>query len=453
MDPYPNLLAALPFLLAGALLAAGRAALTVLPDSSVKRMAGSEDRREKRIARLLDKPTDFLDGLELARLFCVAAGCVLLWNGLLWLPPLQRAAQYTQATRYAVPLVLFAVVVMLLDVLCYLLPARLGGRYADSVAPAVAGLCGACAGLVRPFAFLNGAIAELLGGLFGAGRGQEPERVTEEEIRLMVDMGNEKGAIEKSEKDMINNIFEFDDRTVSEVMTHRTDITAVPLTASLEQIIEIAMETGYSRIPVYGEDTDDIEGILYVKDLLCLIGKEDITFSARNYMRKVLFVPENMPCVDLFTQFKQKKLQVAIAVDEYGGTAGLVSMEDLLESIVGNIQDEYDDEEDEIFRISEDCYLIDGIVSIDEVENLFDVVLDAEDESEYDTIGGLLTDLLDGLPDPDEHPTVTLSGIAFTVVLVEERRIARIRAERLPPAPPEKMDKKEKAPKENPEKD
>lgn len=454
MDPYPNLLAALPFLLAGALLAAGRTALTVLPDSSVRRMAGSEDRRERRIARLLDGPTAFLDGLELTRLGCVAAGCILLWNGLLALAPLRILVQSSGAARWAAPIVLFALVVMALDVLCYLLPARIGARFSAAIAPGLAGLCGLCAFLVRPFVALNGALAGLLGGLFGVRRGEVQERVTEEEIRLLVDMGNEKGAIEKSEKDMINNIFEFDDRTVSEVMTHRTDMTAVPLTATLDEITSIALDSGYSRIPVYGDDMDDIEGILYVKDLLCLLGKGDMEFSARNYMRKVLFIPENMPCVDLFTQFKQKKLQIAIAVDEYGGTAGLVSMEDLLESIVGNIQDEYDDEEEELFRISDDCYLIDGTVSIDDVENLFDVTLDAGEESDYDTIGGLLTDLLEGLPGPDEHPTVTLSGVAFTVVLVEERRIARIRAERVPPEPekkPEKKDRQEK--RDKPEKD
>lgn len=441
MDPYPNLLAALPCLIAGALLAAGRTALTVLPDSSVKRMAGSDDPRERRIARLLDKPSSFLDGVELARLGCIAAGCILLWNGLLFLPWFSAAALRFRAARWLIPILLFAAVVMLVDIFCYLLPTRVGARYADGLAASLAVLCGFCAFAVQPFVRINGFLATVLARLFGVRRGEEPERVTEEEIRLMVDMGNEKGAIEKSEKDMINNIFEFDDRTVSEIMTHRTDMTAVPLDASLDEIIAMAMETGYSRIPVYGEDIDDIEGILYVKDLLCLIGKNSVAFSARNYMRKVLFIPENMPCVSLFTQFKQKKLQVAIAVDEYGGTAGLVSMEDLLESIVGNIQDEYDDEEEEIYRLSDDCYLIDGTVSIDEVENLFDAELDAEDKSDYDTIGGLLTGLLDGLPEPDSHPTVSLSGLLFTVVLVEERRIARIRVERQMPDTPENSEK------------
>lgn len=161
-------------------------------------------------------------------------------------------------------------------------------------------------------------------------------------------------------------------------------------------------------------------------------------------MRPALFVPENMSCVDLFAQFKQKKVMVAVAVDEYGGTAGIVSMEDLLESIVGNIQDEYDDEEEEISQLSDNCWSIDGTVAIDDVERLFDVEFD--EDTDYDTIGGLITEALGRLPEPGEHPSVQLEGVQFTVLLVEERRIARIRAERLPPEEPaeREKDKKEK---------
>ena len=149
-------------------------------------------------------------------------------------------------------------------------------------------------------------------------------------------------------------------------------------------------------------------------------------------MRPALFVPESMSCVDLFAQFKQKKVMVAIVVDEYGGTAGIASMEDLLESIVGNIQDEYDDEDEEICKMSDGVYTLDGAVSIEDVERLFDIELD--EDSEYDTIGGLLIEKLERIPSPHEHPALELSGVRFTVLLVEDRRIARIRAEK-PSAP------------------
>lgn len=266
--------------------------------------------------------------------------------------------------------------------------------------------------------------------LHRAARRMGVERVdppdAEEEIRMMVDAGKQKGTIEQSEKDMIDNIFEFDDRCVCEVMTHRTDMYAVASDATLEQVTALAIETGYSRLPVYDEDIDDIMGILYVKDLLCLIGAEKADFELKNYMRSALFVPENMSCVDLFAQFKQKKVQVAIAVDEYGGTAGVVTMEDLLESIVGNIQDEYDDEEEEVSRLEDGNYSLDGAVGISEVERLFGASLECD--SDYDTIGGLLIEVLERIPAPDERPSIVISGIRFTVTAVEDRRIARVHA-------------------------
>lgn len=446
MDPYPSIVIFLLLILLSSLLTAGRTALTQLRDSSVKKMASSERGGERFIARLLERPAAFLDGVELARFACTVAAALFTYPlALVPLTWLVRSLSFSRPLYYAFSFVGFLLTVLLLNVLCALLPYRVACRHPEGVSAALARLCWFVACVMRPFVLLNGVLARGLARLFGVRAGEEPEEATEEEIRMMVDVGSEKGAIEQSEKDMINNIFEFDDRSVSEVMTHRTDMTAVPKTASLEEIADLAVETGFSRIPVYDDDIDDIMGIIYVKDLLRLIGKgEDAAFDAQKYMRPALFVPENMSCVDLFAQFKQKKVMVAVAVDEYGGTAGIVSMEDLLESIVGNIQDEYDDEEEEISQLSDNCWSIDGTVAIDDVERLFDVEFD--EDTDYDTIGGLITEALGRLPEPGEHPSVQLEGVQFTVLLVEERRIARIRAERLPPEePPEReKDKKEK---------
>ena len=435
MDPYPGSYWILILLLLDALLTAGREALTQLPDSGVKKMASSADAKERFIAALLERPSSFLDGAKLAGFACGIAAALYAW------PLLLRGAAllagrlpfdppYRPFYRLAV-LVAFLLVVLVLDVVCRLIPRRVATHHPMGIARALCRPCWLAACIARPFTLLNAKAAGVLSLLFGARTQEEPAEATEEEIRMMVDVGSEKGSIEQSEKDMINNIFEFDDRSVSEVMTHRTDMTAVPKDATLQQIVEIATETGFSRIPVYDDDIDDIMGILYVKDLLRLIGRREESFRAEEYMRPALFVPENMGCVDLFAQFKQKKVMVAIAVDEYGGTAGIVSMEDLLESIVGNIQDEYDDEEEEISRLGEDCWSLDGTVALDEVDRLFDIELDEED-SDYDTIGGLLTEKLQRIPVPGEHPSVTMQGVVFTVLLVEERRIARVRAERAP---------------------
>lgn len=432
------------------LLSAGRTALTMLNDATVKKMSTSPSRRERFVFTLLEKPVALLDGVRLAQLFCSIAAAIsgywLLYRLIFdrfWLVRLHRNFYFLFdgepgwlkiAVIFVTLVAILAVVVLLVDVLCVQLPGHIARRYPQPVAMATARFCWVFSVVFTPFVKFNSWLSRLLARLFGVREQEDAKQETEEEIRMLVDVGNEKGEIEQSEKDMINNIFEFDDRYVSEIMTHRTDMIAVSRAATLTEIVSVAIDSGYSRIPVYEDGVDKIIGILYIKDLLCLIGgQEPADFDPCSYMREVLFVPENMSCINLFSLFKQKKLLVAVAVDEYGGTAGLATMEDLLESIVGNIQDEYDDEEEEAFQIAPGCYLFDGTVSIDEVERLMNVTLDAEDESEYDTIGGLLTDALGHIPAPDEHPSVTLGDVCFTVALVEDRRIARVRAERIEP--------------------
>ena len=195
--------------------------------------------------------------------------------------------------------------------------------------------------------------------------------VTEEEILQMVGEGEEKGVIEETERDMITNILDFKDTTAEETMTHRTDIVAVEDDASISQVVEAAVENGCSRIPVYHEDLDTVVGICYIKDLLPYVGREMPEFiKITDLMRPAYFVPETKRCSQLFTEMTERKVQIAIVLDEYGGTAGLITLEDLVEDIVGNIQDEYDHEEEEIHRMSETEFTVDGAASIDEVADM-----------------------------------------------------------------------------------
>ena len=267
----------------------------------------------------------------------------------------------------------------------------------------------------------------------------DPEEGTEEDIREMVDVGNEKGLIPQSEREMIYNIFEFDDRTAEDVMTHRTEIEAVEVDDDIDEALKIAIEKGFSRIPVYEDTLDNVVGVLYAKDLLMLIGQGGSSPSTiRALMRSALYVPESTRCRDLFRQFQQKKVQIAIVVDEYGGTSGMVTMEDLLESIVGEIQDEYDEEEDTVTQVSESVYTIDGAADLEEVQRF--LPLEVPEEADYDTLSGLLTDALGRIPAPGEHPEIVLSGIRFTVMEMDERRIGRVKAELLPE--PEEQEEK-----------
>ncbi len=206
-----------------------------------------------------------------------------------------------------------------------------------------------------------------------------------------------KGVIENTQKEMINNIFEFDDMDVGDIMTHRTEMFAVEVDDPLEDVVKISMEEGYSRIPVYDDDPDNIIGIAYVKDLLKYVGRslpKDRTL--RDIMRKAYYVPETKRCDELFKEMSESHVQMAIVVDEYGGTAGLVTLEDVLESIVGNIQDEYDNEDEEICKINDTTFTIDGITDLDEVDELIGADLP---EGDYDTLGGFITSQLGFLPE------------------------------------------------------
>ena len=245
---------------------------------------------------------------------------------------------------------------------------------------------------------------------------------------MMVDQGEEKGVIGESAKDMISNIFDFSDATVDEAMTHRTDVTAVEDTATIQDVVNLSLEEGFSRIPVYHEDLDNIVGILYVKDLLKYVGKQtNDHIPLTSLMRSVYFVPETKQCSQLLAEMIERKLQIAIIVDEYGGTEGLITMEDLLESIVGNIQDEYDHEEEDIYQVGENKFTVDGTTPIDEISDLVGVELP---EGEYDTVAGLIVENLGHIPKPEEHPSIDIDCLTLTVLAVEDRRIAKVLIEK-----------------------
>ncbi|MBR5372739.1 MAG: HlyC/CorC family transporter [Oscillospiraceae bacterium] len=249
--------------------------------------------------------------------------------------------------------------------------------------------------------------------------------VTEEEIRLMVDAGNETGGIEESQREMINNIFTFDDVSVSDVMTHRRDMVAVPVTANAVETAHLAAEEGFSRIPVYEDQIDTIVGIVLVKDLLPLVGKAQ-DHPVTDVMRAAVFVPETAKCRDVFQKMRREKMQLAIVSDEYGGTAGMVTMEDLLEEIVGSIQDEYDNEEAECTELSPGVYSIAGTADPEDILPM----LGLEADGEFDTMSAYVVNLLGRIPNEGERHTVEKDGVEFTLLSYEDHWISRIQAQR-----------------------
>ena len=266
--------------------------------------------------------------------------------------------------------------------------------------------------------------------LMGVDPHADEEVVTEEEIRMMVDVGGEKGVIEDAQIEMINNIFEFDDIDVADIMTHRTDMICIDDDEPLSEAVKLSIENGFSRIPVFEEDPDDIVGVVYVKDFLQYVGTNlPEKMTVKDMMRPAYYVPETKRCGELFTEMTEKRVQMAVVVDEYGGTAGIVTLEDLLESIVGNIQDEYDQEDEEISIINDTTFEVDGITNIEEVEECTGKTFP---EGDYDTIGGYIISVLGFLPQDGEMNEVQFQNVKFTVLNVEERRIGKVKVEILP---------------------
>jgi putative hemolysin len=309
-------------------------------------------------------------------------------------------------------------------VLGELAPKKIAIQHAEKLSFAVIGVLSGVATAFKPFiSFLSWSTNAVV-RLLGFDPNASEETVTEEEILMMVDAGEEKGVIEESAKDMIANVFQFNDTTVKEIMTHRTDVPAVENIESIQQEVHLAIEEGYSRLPVYEEDLDNILGIIYVKDLLKYVGSEvSKEIKVTDIMRPAYFVPDSKRCSELFAELTANRVQIAIVVDEYGGTEGIITMEDLVESIVGNIQDEYDHEEEEISQVNDNTFTVDGTTSVDEVSDLI-----GEDipEGDYDTIAGYIIEVLGRIPSHEEHPTVNLNGVSFTVEQVEDRRIAKV---------------------------
>lgn len=421
-----------------AFFAMSEIAIISLNDTKMQKLAEEGNKKAKQIVKLTENPNRFLStiqiGVTLAG-FLASASASQNFADLL-----MNALKHTAIVNVIPESVINGISVVLITiitsyfslVLGELAPKRIAMQVPEKVSFKVVGILLFIAKIAKPFVKVLSVSTNGVVRLFGFDPNADEENVTEEEIRMMVDVGGEKGVIEDSQKEMIDNIFEFDDLDAGDIMTHRTDMTAIEVSRSLEEVAELAIENGYSRIPVYEDDPDSIVGVLYAKDLLKYVGHNipaDLTIS--KVMRKALYVPETQSCGDLFKAMNDSHTQFAVVVDEYGGTAGIVTLEDVLESIVGNIQDEYDDEDEEIVQINETTFTIDGITDLDEVDELVGTKLP---EGDYDTLGGFVISLLGYLPsESDPEPAVAeYDNLRFTVLNFEDRRIGEIKVEILP---------------------
>jgi putative hemolysin len=252
-----------------------------------------------------------------------------------------------------------------------------------------------------------------------------------QELKLIVERGGEEGILEAEEEQMISAVIELGQRRVHEVMVPRTDIQTLEATATLDEVIDTIVSEGHSRIPVYRKSIDEIIGILYAKDLLPLLKGDNQGLDLRRMLRPPLFVPESMSIDDLLHMLQRRKVHIAIVLDEYGGTAGMVTIEDLIEEIVGEIQDEYDVEEPMMERLSEHVARVDGRASVDDLADLFGMELgDLEDSDEYDTVGGLIYHRIGGVPKPGDEVRIDNYGLTLTVETTDGHRVGKVLAAR-----------------------
>lgn len=409
-------------ILLNAYFAATEIAFISLNDAKIEKQVKDGNKKAKQIQKMLKNPSKFLAtiqiGITLAG-FLSSAFASDAFAGMLapvlneWMPFISIA------TWQNISIVIITIILSFFTlVFGELVPKRLAMKYYEKISFATIGVIKGISVVTAPFVKLLTWSTNLVSKIFGVGE-QEEEIVTEEEIKMMVNQGEEKGSIEENEKELINNVFEFNDIIASEIMTYRTDIYAIEINEDVYEILDEIDEYKYSRIPVYEETIDDIKGILFLKDILKLVSTRK-EFKIADIMRDAYFVPESKPIDEIFEELQANKMQMAIVVDEYGGTAGLLTMEDILEELVGNIFDEYDDVEVEYKRLDDNTYLIDGSVSLYEMKKILDIELP---EGDYETLSGYLIEKLGRLPEENEHPVIEDEHLTYKIEEYEDRRI------------------------------
>lgn len=411
-----------------AFFAASEIALISLNENKLRYMAEEGNKKASQLLKILDDPSKFLATIQIG--ITLAGFLASAFAADTFAEPLVELIKKTQIPVSETVLKNIAVIFITL-VLSYftlifgeLVPKRLAMKKTETISFFVVSPLIALSTVTSPFVKLLSVSTNFVVRLFGIDPAAEEEMVTEEEIRMLVDVGEEKGAIDENEREMINNIFEFDNKEVCDIMTHRTEIVGIPITASIKEIMDIVKEAKFTRYPVYEENIDDIIGILNIKDFIQLTEDRN-DFCLKNIIRQPYYVPSSKKADELFRELQSTKTHMAVVIDEYGGTAGIVTIEDLLEEIVGNIFDEYDEEEKEFEKLDENTFIISGVTSLDRVTEVLDVDLPVDD---YDTLSGFIIGQLGRIPEEGETPEVEFEEIVFKVEKVEEKRIARVKA-------------------------
>ncbi len=424
---YLELLILFILILCNAFFAATEIAFVSLNDAKISLQAKEGNKKAKLIEGMLKNPSKFLAtiqiGITLAGFLSSAFASETFADVL---APILNSLVPTIAIGVWKGISIFVITIILSYftlVFGELVPKRIGMKNPEKIAFATVGIVRFISIVTAPFVKLLTLSTNVISKLFGVSE-TDDDNVTEEEIRMMVDVGQEKGSINVQEKEMINNVFEFNDKTVSEIMIHRTDICGYQMDLSIKEVINQMVQDGdvHSRIPIYEDTIDNIVGIVYIKDIIK--SSIDRNSKIKELMRTPYFVPQFKLVNELFKELQRNKKQMAIILDEYGGTAGLVTMENILEEIVGDIFDECDDGEVSYERIDENTYIIDGILPIYDVEKILDIDIP---EGEYDTLSGYLIELLGRIPNDEEKPVIETKNAIYKIEEYEDKRILKVK--------------------------
>ena len=424
----PSVLLVILFTLIAGFYSAGGVALVSARRTRLRDMADLGNKRARCLLRVLEDPGQITATTEMAVRTLWLATAAVTYLG--FTPPF-CSALVSYGVQWPLPFALFILTVLLsayLLIFIDLVPRSLGAHMAESLAIVVYGPLDVTAKVLSPFVNIVTAIANgVVKPIGGKCRLGVPVR-SEEELKLLVEAVEDEGVIEEGEREMIDSIFEFNDTLVRQVITPRIDMHAMSVESSVDEVLDEIIESGHSRIPVYDTTVDSVIGVVHAKDLLAAARRSNGgTVTVRDVMRAAFFVPENKKVSDLLGEFRKTKQQLAIVRDEYGGTAGLVTVEDLIEEIVGEIQDEYDQEEPQVTIQEGDTYLVEARTSISDLNEELDLNLS---DDEFETIGGFVFGLLG--KEPEVGDTARYNGYLFTVTEKDDRRVRKIQINTAP---------------------
>lgn len=437
-DPslLPQLLVLAVLILVNAFFAASEIAVISLSETKLRKQAEEGDKKAKKLLGLTQAPDHFLSAIQIAITLAGFLSSAFAADSFAdplvqWLMA-QGVTQIPPGTLNTLTVIAITIILSYFSlVLGELVPKRLAMKKTESVARITVGTVCVVAAVCRPVIWLLSKSTNGVLRLLHIDPKADEEDVSEDEIRMMVDLGEERGAIETAEKELIENIFEFNNSTAEDVMIHRTDMVMIWADDTPDEILNTIRQSGLSRFPVYEEDADDIVGILSTRVYL-LNTQQAHPKPLRELLYPAYFVPESVRTDVLFRDMQSKKVHLAIVVDEYGGTSGLVTMEDLLEEIVGNIYDEFDPQEEaDLVQLEENLWQVSGSCDLEQLSKALDITF--PEEEEFDTLGGLVFAQLSVIPADGAQLELDAYGLHIQVLNFTDRRVERALVSKLPP--------------------